>query len=330
MTANSVNGSENSARSGAQTLLLLGGPLSVAVLHALSEGARPLLELRRSVGSPAQTTLRALLRQLSAIGVVEKRRLDRFPGSYEYELTPAGVELTSVLVALERWLALVPEDPAPPGSARARSAIKAIAEGWSTLILRAIAARPLSLTELDSVIASLSYPAIERRLAAMRLVGQIEMAASDGRRTPYEVTDWLRAGVAPLTAAARWERLHLPDATPPFGRIDIEAALLLASPLVRLPDASSGTCRIAATADGDQRRFAGATVCVDAGGSVSGVAPPGADADAWAIGSADALLTALVEGNLTGLEFGGDRRFAQSLLEQIHSSLFGVSDAKVA
>lgn len=312
--------------------MLLSGPLGVAVLQALDEGPRPLSELRRSAGSPAQTTLRALLRQLSAIGVVEKRRLDHFPGSLEYRLTPAGVELTSVLAALERWLALAPENPPPPpGSARARSAIKAIAEGWSTLILRAIAARPLSLTELDGVISSLSYPAIERRLAAMRLVGQIESAVSDGRRTPYAVTHWLRAGVAPLIAAAHWERLHLPDATPPFGRIDIEAALLLASPLVRLPDASPGTCRIAAAADGDQRRFAGATVCVDAGGSVSGMGRPEKDADAWAIGSADALLTALVEGNPTGLELGGDRRFAQSFLEEIHSSLFGVaSDASAA
>jgi DNA-binding HxlR family transcriptional regulator len=304
----------------------------VAVLHALSGGACPLSELRRSAGSPAQTTLRALLRQLGAIGATERHRLDRFPSSVQYELTPAGADLTRVLATLEHWLALAPQDPPPPGSAPARSAIKALAEAWSTLILRAIAARPLSLTELDGVIASLSYPAIERRLAAMRLVGQIETAASDNRRTPYEVTDWLRAGVAPLIAAARWERLHLPDVTPPFGRIDFEAALLLASPLVRLLDSSSsGTCRIAASTDGEQRRLAGATICVDAKGSVSGVAPTEVDVDAWAIGPTGALLTALVEGDLTGLQIGGDRRLAQSLLQEIHSSLFGVvSDASAA
>jgi len=316
-------------RSGAQTLSLLGAPLSVAVLHALANGPRPLPEVRREADSPPQTTLRALLRQLMAIGAVEKRRLDRFPGTLEYELAPAGVSLISVLQTLERWLTRAPDDPLRLGSAGARAAINALVEGWSALILRAMAAKPLSLTELDGVIGSLSYPAIERRLAAMRLVGLIEAVSGASRRTPYEVTDWLREGVAPLTAAARWERLHLAEATAPFGRIDVESALLLASPLARLPGVGPGTCRVAVTADGDRQRVAGAMICVDGDGNVSSIANPEGDADAWVIGTAGALLGALVEGNLTGLELGGDRRFARSLLEEIHNSLFGiVSDAK--
>lgn len=316
-------------RSGAQTLSLLGAPLSVAVLQVLAHGPRPLPELRREAGSPAQTTLRALLRRLVAIGAVEKRRLDRFPGTLEYQLTPAGVSLASVLQTLERWLMRAPDEPLRLGSAGARAAINALAEGWSALILRAMAARPLSLTELDGVINSLSYPAIERRLAAMRMVGLIEAASDATRRTPYQVTDWLRAGVAPLTAAARWERLHLAEATTAFGRIDVESALLLAPPLVRLPAAAPGTCRVAVSVDGDQHRLAGAMICVDAGGNVSSIANPEGDADAWATGTAGTLLTALVEGNPTGLELGRDRRFAHSLLQEIHNSLFGVvSDAK--
>lgn len=317
-------------RSGAQTFVLLSTPLNVPILRALAEGPMQQVELRQATDSPAQTTLRAQLKRLNAIGAIERERRNRFPGVLEYELSAAGRDLLFVADTLESWLSRAPKAPLSLTGNVARSAVKAMAEGWSTLILRAIAARPLSLTELDGVIASLSYPAIERRLAAMRLVGQIEATASDGRRTPYAVTDWLRAGMAPLTAAARWERRRLPDATPPFGRIDVEAALLLASPLARLPAASSGTCRIAATSNGEQRRFAGATICVDAEGSVSGIAHPEADADAWAIGPADALLTVLVEGDLTGLELGGDRRLAQSLLEEIHSSLFGVvSDARI-
>ncbi len=46
------------------------------------------------------------------------------------------------------------------------------------------------------VISSLSYPSLERRLAAMRLAGLIEARPGNGRGTPYAVTDWLRRGIA--------------------------------------------------------------------------------------------------------------------------------------
>jgi len=169
-----VNGSENGARSGAQTLVLLANPIVVAVLQALSEGSKPQSELRQVAGSPAQTTLRAQLRGLEEIHTVEGRRQNSFPGVREYELTATGRELVAVLSVLERWLAAAPEDPLPLGSTAAKAAIKALAEGWSTRMLRALAAGPLSLTELDRVIATLSYPSLERRLTAMRLVSLVE------------------------------------------------------------------------------------------------------------------------------------------------------------
>ena len=52
-------------------------------------------------------------------------------------------------------------------------------------MMRALAARPLSLTELDSLISDLSYPALERRLSSMRIAGLVEAQPSQrGRRPP--------------------------------------------------------------------------------------------------------------------------------------------------
>jgi DNA-binding HxlR family transcriptional regulator len=302
---------------------MLASPLSVAILGALGEGPQRQTNLRRAAGSPAQTTLRASLKRLEALGVVERRRLDRFPGALEYELTAAGRDLLSVLATLECWLAAAPGGALTLGSPAAKAAIKSLADAWSTSILRALAAKPLSLTELDGVIGSLSYPAIERRLSGMRTIGQIEAASTNGRRTPYTVTGWLRQAVAPIAAAARWERRQLADATASFGRLDIETAFLLAVPMMRVEADEPATCRIAAEiGNGEQRRVAGATVHVHPGGRVSCTAQLQGDADAWALGSTAAWLAAMVTGDHANLELGGDYRLARSLLEALHNTLF--------
>ena len=193
-----------------------------------------------------------------------------------------------------------------------------------------MAARPLSLTELDGVITTLSYPAIERRLASLRLVAQIEAVYTDGRRTPYAVTDWLREGVAPLTAAARWEHVHAAAETPAFDQLDAEAALLLAAPLIRLPAGSPGTCRITVV-NGEGNASGGAMICVDERGFVSSGTQRRGDTDAWALGPATAVLSALVEPSRTALGLGGDRKLARNILDQLHNALFGaLSDAKAA
>ncbi len=324
MTINGVNGSRNGARSGAQTLVLLSVPINVLILQALVDGARQQAELRRATGSPAQTTLRAQLKRLMEIGAIERRRLNHFPGVLEYELTAAGRELLPVLDALEHWLAGGPDGALALGSSEAKAAIRALADSWSTTMLRALAAAPLSLTELDGVISSLSYPALERRLAAMRLAGLISARPANGRGTPYAVTDLLRLGIAPLTAAVRWERRNLPRVTPPIGQLDAETAFLLAVPLLRPPVEISGSCRLAAeTPNGGKRRLAGVIVEVNQGAVESYVTTLQGQADAWVLGSPAAWLDALIERDTDRLEVGGDCSLARALLDGLHEVLFG-------
>lgn len=325
MTANTVNGSGNGARSGAQTLVLLAAPLNVFILRGLADGPKQQTELRRATGSPAQTTLRAQLLRLGEIGAIDKHHRNRFPGVLEYELTAPGQDLLFVLNVLESWLDRAPDGVVELGGNAAKAAIKALAEGWSATMLRALAARALSLTELDRVIGSLSYPSLERRLSAMRLADLVEPQPGNGRGTPYAVTGWLRHGVAPLAAAARWERHHCPRVTAPIGRLDMEAALLLAVPLLRLPPELSGSCRIAAEVPNGKRRFAGAMVEVEEGKIASCSTKLQGDPDAWGLGSTSAWLSAMLEHDLDRLELGGDCRLVRALIDGLHGSLFGTS-----
>ncbi|HMJ72188.1 MAG TPA: winged helix-turn-helix transcriptional regulator [Solirubrobacterales bacterium] len=301
-------------------------PLNVAILRALIDDSKQQAELRRATGSPAQTTLRAQLKRLVEIDAIEKHRRNRFPGILEYELTESGHGLIVVADVLERWLRRAPEGPLGIESNAAKAAIKALAVAWSSTMLRALAAGPLSLTELDRVIVSLSYPALERRLTAMRLSGQLEASRSCGRGTPYAVTGWLRHGIAPLAVAARWERQHIPHETTPIGRLDVETAFLLTVPMLRPPQELYGSCRLAAEiANGKRRRLAGVVVEVEGGAIGSCTTNLDGNVAAWALGNSMAWLNAVIEGGANDLELSGDHALARALIGRLHEALFGTN-----
>jgi DNA-binding HxlR family transcriptional regulator len=310
-------------RAGAHTLSMLSTPLNVHVLQALAKGPMSLIDLRRAVGSPPQTTMRGHLRALVDAGVLERRRHSGFPGPVDYELAGPGRELLGVSAILEAWLLASPEGPIQLGSVAAKSSTKALAEGWSSGVIRVLAAKPLALTEISRLITGLSYPSLERRLVAMRMAGLIEPCSGSGRGTPYAVTPWLRRAIGPLAAAARWERKNLPEETAPIRRIDIEAAFLLALPLVSLTADYSGVCRLAVdTANGSQHRQAGVLVHVVNGRIASCVTRLDGSADASALGSATTWMDAMLERDPERLELGGDRRFAAALGAGLHGALF--------
>lgn len=316
-------------RAGAYALSLLSTPLNAHVLQALDEGAKPLVDLRRAAGSPPPTTMRGHLRVLTESGILERRRQEVFPGAVDYELGAPGRELIGVAQILRRWLGMSPEGELELGSPAAKSVIKALVEGWSSGIVRALAARPFSLTELSGIITGLTYPSLERRLGAMRLAGQIEPCPGGGRGTPYKVTDWLRHAIGPIAAAARWERHHLTEATTPIAKIDVEAAFLLVVPLLELSDSQSGTCRLAVESrtNSGESRLAGVMIGVEDGRVASCIARLEGEAGAWVFGSATAWLRALNEHEPDQLELGGDSALAEAVLEGLHTALFGVRRA---
>lgn len=312
-------------RAGAYALSLLAMPLNVHVLQALAEGPSSLIDLRRAAGSPPQTTMRGHLRTLTKLEVLERRRQGEFPGSVDYQLGPAGHDLVGVVEVLQGWLSHSPDGPLQPGSVAARSAIKALVEGWSSAIVRAIAAKPLSLTELNRLISSLNYPSLDRRLAAMRLTKLIEPRPSGGRSTPYAATEWLRRAIAPLAAAACWERRHAPAESTPIGRLDIESAFLLGVPMLRVSPELSGVCRLAVDIPSpEEHRFAGVLAGVKEGRVIACVSRLEGRADAWATASVAAWMRAVKGREAAELEVGGEVELANALVADMHGALFGV------
>jgi DNA-binding HxlR family transcriptional regulator len=300
-------------RAGAFGLTLLADPLNIGILEALKEGPLPLPDLRRFVGAPPQTTLRNRLKLLGEAGAVDRHQEPGFPGHVSYELTRSGRALSGTSRILAAWLAAAPDHPLELGSPAAKGAIKALVGGWNTNMLRALAAKPLSLTDLDRVITRINYPALERRLDAMRLTGQVQPLQSNGTR-PYGVTSWLRASVAPLVASVDWERRIKPR-TPEIHRLDVEALFLLAIPMLRVPEAPNGTCRLEVQLSGRKSADpAGVVVAVDGGRPISCRASLSEDALSWASGTTTAWLDVLSRNDQTDLTVGGDERLPDALV----------------
>jgi DNA-binding HxlR family transcriptional regulator len=268
--------------------------------------------------------MRSHLRNLTHLGVLERRRQSEFPGSVDYELARPGRELIAVAEVLQTWLADSPQGPMSLGSPAAKGAIKALVKGWSSAIVRALAARPLSLTDLNRLISDLNYPSLERRLAAMRLAGQIEAQPGKTRATPYTVTDWMRRSVAPLAAATRWERQHNPDQSKPITRMDIESAFLLAVPLARLPVGATGSCRLAVEIrnTGRDPDLAGVQVNIESGQVVSCLARLEGPTDASISGTASSWITTVTKADAEGLDVGGEPNLGWGLLVALREAHF--------
>lgn len=308
-------------RPGAHLLGLLSTPLNGLIVQALAEGPLRQSDLHRRLSNPAQTTLRGHLAKLEKLGAVE-RHLPDGSRHAERELTECGRMLLQTTMALEDWLQRAPSDPIQLGSVQAKGAVRALAGAWDSQLLRALAGAPLSLTQLDRLIGSFSYPALERRLAAMRATGLAQaVQGEDG--TPYVVTPWARQAVGPIAAAIRFEQTFMTAEAPPLGPSDIEAVFLLATPISALPQGADGVCELAAElSNGAGRRIAGVQVAVDRGRVVSCIASLTESPRNWALASALDWLDAVVQNRVDRLRIGGDRLLACNLVAALHLSLY--------
>jgi DNA-binding HxlR family transcriptional regulator len=314
--------SKHQLRAGGTALTLLSTSLNLEVLRCLEEAPLPLQDLMRGLGFPPSSTTRLYLRSLSEIDAIDRKSRNEFPTSVDYEITPGGRALLETAKLLQTWLDAAPGGEIELGGVAAKSAIKALVDGWASNLVRALAVRPLALTELNSLIPRISYPSLERRLTAMRNTGLVHARRGAGRSTPYEVTEWLRRTVAPVAAAMAWERTFAPDRTAAVGRLDVEAAFLLAIPLLELPGDLSGRCRLAVEIDdGASPALAGVLLRVEDGRVTSCAAATDGEAEAWVSGKPLEWLRRMSGAAAGQLEVGGTGRLAHLTLAALGRTL---------
>jgi DNA-binding HxlR family transcriptional regulator len=242
-----------------------------------------------------------------------------------YEVSPQGREALFVSFVAERWLQGAPGGPLDFDGPQAEAAILALAEGWQATLIHALAPGPLDFKQLTEAVEGVRRGRVRRLLAALRSVGLVETEPGNGEGAVYAVTDWLRAGLAPLIAAARVERRQGFEEAAPIDALDVEAAFHLALPLLELPKELTGVCRLGVNLDDEGRTsLTGVTAEIDQGRIVT--CRPGLEgpADAWANGPAPDWLDTVIEPDAKRVRVGGDKWLPAALLRNLHETLFGI------
>jgi DNA-binding HxlR family transcriptional regulator len=241
-------------------------------------------------------------------------------------LGPAGKDLLTVAEVLEGWLSECPAKPIELDEAHAAVALKALAGGWGSSLMRALATGPSTLTELNERIPEISYPALERRIGWMRTTGQIDALPKQPRGVPYAPTRWLRRAITPLAMAMRCERRHMGD-NPPITDVEVETAFLLALQVAPLPEDRRDACTLAVQTDATEvnsgQPLAGVSIEPQVDGSTSwsvGLVPK---PRTWAVGTAEDWLDAMLDGRFEILRIGGaDPQFAADVIGAMRYALF--------
>lgn len=303
LAVSGASGNKHGVRAGTLALLMVASPAKRHILRELVDGPKAVSEMREEDGSPA------------------------IPGDLEdaaVKITPTGREMLFVSFVLERWLQESPRGPLTLGSDAANDATAALACGWSTTLTHVLARQPLTFPEMSEAV-EMSYRSLEDHVDAMEEAGLLVPQPGGSGGSRYAVTDWLRAGIAPLSAAARLERVSTIEDALPIDALDVEASFLLTLPLLELPTDLSGTCLLGVEVEGGSRPgLAGTTVRIDGGRVVSCDLRLDEDADAWGTASAADWLDTVIEPDAKRVSTGGDRLLASVLLDRLHRKLFGI------
>lgn len=87
-----------------KVLELLAEKWSLLIVHALSEKHYRTAELRRRIGGISEKMLIQSLKRLEQHGLVHRHSFEEVPPHVEYNLTPLGRSLSSVVQSLDAWV----------------------------------------------------------------------------------------------------------------------------------------------------------------------------------------------------------------------------------
>jgi len=315
-------------RAGSRALSVFARVLNARILQAHADGPLRSSELETRLGWAAKASLRVGVGNLRQMGALVQASPTGARRTAAMELTPAGHDLLGVAEVLESWLSHSPFGPIHLPDTAARGVVRALVAGWNSTIVWALAERPRSLAELSSEIAGHSYPALKRRLSMLRTASLVTPLNGDGRSPTQAATTWLRFAAGPLSVAGRWERDHAAGVAMPITRHEIEAALLLALPLVEFPRDVSGECVLAAPAtqgaEGkEEPALAAVSVVVENGKLGSFGSGAVSTPRTWGLGTPTAWLDAMVDGNCGELRLRGpDSHLVKTIVAGIHQALF--------
>lgn len=85
------------------TLHLISGRWKVLIIHRLLEGSKRFNQLQRELRGITQRTLTKQLREMEAHELLIRKDYNEIPPRVEYSLSPLGMSLKNILMAMHEW-----------------------------------------------------------------------------------------------------------------------------------------------------------------------------------------------------------------------------------
>lgn len=301
---------------------LLGAGVSGPILAALSRRPLRTRSLTERISGCAPRTVYRHASRLADCGLVVREEQSGVPSTVTYRLSDQGRELFRLL-----------DDQANKDLAKELhgaetwwSSLALLGEMWSTGWIAELSLAAVSPTELSEITAGMSFHQVNRRVHLLRSRNILHESAHAGRGRRYRLSNSTRRQMGLVAGIGRWRERHglvrkqhgltAPETATalrvalPLVKLDVDAGAQIKLGVVGAPEAGGGRgselLLVKAGRDGYLR-------CLD---------DSDRPADAWALGTTDLWLSALVEGNRGRMRTGGDTELLDACLAQLRTVLW--------
>ena len=164
---------------------------------------------------------------------------------------------------------------------------------------------------------------VKRRVVRLRATGLVDRSSED-REATYRASEWLCGVAGILATASRWELRHEAGARLPARR-EVEAAFLLAAPLVKLPASASGTCALAVAQprEDGETEIAGVQVAAERERLLVYELQLEPSPATWVLGTVEGWMQAVIDGDMDDLRINGAQvGLARIVVKGLHQTLF--------
>jgi DNA-binding HxlR family transcriptional regulator len=302
----------------AEILRLLSAGATGTILLALSEGAMQTKVLTHRIRGYTARTVYRYLPPLARLGAVERDDHPGGPARVVHTLSENGGGELSELV--DRFaLASMTRLPGTQVEPAAWASLGLLADLWEAGVVEELSRGPRSPSELTGSRKAFSHHQLSRRASRFKALGFLVETRGPRRcRRQYMLTDKARRTMGLVAGLGRWRQRHVDGA----GLTVAEATTVLrvALPLARVPNHAGRSMRLSLT---DAREGSEATLWMEVteDGSLRVGEDQGAQADAWARGTVEDWLNALLDGELA-LETGGNVSLVERSLADLYDRLW--------
>lgn len=277
------------------------------------------MRLAERVPQQAPRTIYRQTAKLAGAGLVERSEEAGVPPSVRYRLTdPAGRRLCR-LIRGHIGVAAPEGHPAVMDQMRCTN-LYLLAEAWDMGWVEDLSGRGNTITEIAEATTGLTFHQVARRLQLLRSHDLLHETRRRGKGHRYQLTDQARRDVGSLLEVARWLRRYLPgDPVAKTTVCEVVAGLKALIPLARLPISSGRRVELGVAGDlgnGGSKGTKTLTAAVHDEG-LFWVEDGAGEGEAWAIGTANTWIAAMLDGSRGRMRVGGDLPLVDSFLRQL-------------